>query len=543
MGTYRFLLACLFLVAIATAQQTTSDTFKIEGVVVNSVTGKPVARALVQLNSDSAVLTGPEGVFSFDHVQGGSAHVTASKPGFFPPGSNMRVGPTVSEATAGPDSGKVVLKLAPEAVIHGHVTGRDQEPLEGIQVQILTQVFIDGRRQIVNNGNTQTDEDGNYRVANMPAGRYFVQVNALNASRRILGGRIAKTEEAYQPLYYPGTPDFDSAMAAELSAGQHLEASFSMIPVPALRVAGAVIASAEFRQVNPPVIVDANGQALYLTDRWDASSRTFEFHLPSGSFTARIVGRDQQDHPVFSEQTIAVSRSVTGLRLVLRPGVDIPVIIQTQFSKPRQSCSVSFTQPNGEVQQTDCSDMPAAHVELIGLEGTHGHFSTDYGPQQQNPANYGIRNVSPGKYMVRVRPSFSGYIQSARCGNVDVMREPLVIPAEASIGPIQVVVRDDAATLKVALRAEKPLEQGLVLLVPESGLFPETRVVGQGRGLEFQYGALAPGVYKVFAFDAASGIDYNNPEVLAKYASSAASVRVEPNDNASVAVDVIRTGD
>ncbi|HSM84806.1 MAG TPA: hypothetical protein VLT16_01585, partial [Candidatus Limnocylindrales bacterium] len=54
---------------------------------------------------------------------------------------------------------------------------------------------------------------------------------------------------------------------------------------------------------------------------------------------------------------------------------------------------------------------------------------------------------------------------------------------------------------------------------------------------------LAPGEYKVFAFDSIDGLDYTNPEAIAPYASSAAHVTVSANGNTSVTVDLVHTGD
>jgi hypothetical protein len=55
--------------------------------------------------------------------------------------------------------------------------------------------------------------------------------------------------------------------------------------------------------------------------------------------------------------------------------------------------------------------------------------------------------------------------------------------------------------------------------------------------------AIAPGNYNVFAFDSQDGLDYANPEFLAKYASKAAPVTVTANGNASVVVEVIHVED
>ncbi|HLW51475.1 MAG TPA: carboxypeptidase-like regulatory domain-containing protein [Candidatus Angelobacter sp.] len=543
MGTYRLLLLFLAASALASAQPNATDTFKLEGTVVNSVTGRPVARTLVQFG-DRAALTGPEGEFSFDHVPPASTTITVYKPGYFAPGIKTQHSPGSVPATVGPGADKTIVKLVPEAVISGRVTGRDEEPLEGVQVQVMATYAADGARQLFSQAAAQTDEDGYYRIAGLFEGRYFLQMRTLNAARRILGARSGKAEDTYPPsLYYPASTDYASAAPVTLSAGQHLEASFALTPVPAYRVAGTVISSGEWKQVNPPLIVDATGQMLMSVDRFDRGSNAFEFRkVPAGSYILRGSGRDQQDRTVFSQQNITVSQPLNGVRVVLHPGVDVPVVVRTQFNNPRPRCSATISMGGSEAKQVDCSELPAARVELISLDSIIMHYST---PATSSPdtANYGVHGVPPGKYMARAWPNFGGYVQSIRCGSQDLLREPLVIPESGSVGVIEVTLRDDSANLDVSVRSGKPLEQELVILVPDDGLFPEPQVVSQGRGAEFHYASLAPGVYKVFAFDSAAGIDYKDPKVLAQYASAAARIRIAANDNASVAVDVIRTGE
>ena len=82
----------------------------------------------------------------------------------------------------GPDTGKLILKLVPEAVIFGRVTGQDEEPLEAAVVQVLSLMSVEGRQQLFSFGEVRTDEDGNFRVAGLHPGRYCVAVNECEES-------------------------------------------------------------------------------------------------------------------------------------------------------------------------------------------------------------------------------------------------------------------------------------------------------------------------------------------------------------------------
>src|SRR5262249_25362570 len=284
---------------------------------------------------------------------------------------------------------------------------------------------------------------GNYRIAGLAAGRYFIALRSNYSERRILGARSSKSNETYAPIYYPAGSNLASASALDLDSGQHLEASFNLAPVAGVRVAGSIASTGEWKQITPPVIIDSTGQPLFTVDKWESGSGSFEFHaVPPGSFTLHASARDMLDHTVVSEQAIVVTRPIEGLKITLRPGIEIPIDVQAEFTKPRQTCSMTLSLPGGGSRHSDCTDLPMAWVELIGMDSNRQRYSTDYS-QQTGPSGYTLHSISPGKYMVRARASFGGYVQSVRCGNQDLLREPLVVPESGSVGGIQVTVRDD----------------------------------------------------------------------------------------------------
>lgn len=545
MRCYQLPALILYLLSSCAAQQAVSSTYTVAGTAINEVTGTPLPRVLVQLSGGGAMLTGSQGEFSFPSVSGGRTQITISKPGFFVPGATQKGWSPPINIDVGPDSGKLLFKLRPEAAISGTVVGRDDDPLEGAVIQVFHYVYANGTRELSPATETaRTDEDGNFRLASLPPGRYYVAVKAGNVTRRILGALTVKSNEAYPSiLYYPGTQDFEAATPLDLVAGQHKDVQLSLALGPAFKIAGTVTAPGEWKQLNPPAIMDQSDQVLFMADQFDQQTGQFEFRaVPPGKYKVRLMGIDGEGQFVSSRRRLTISRAAADLKLVLNPGVDIPVVVRKEFSKMRLPSSCSFTGPNGEIQQSDCSDYPAARVDLVSSDLLPLRFSSDSGPAKDSHS-FALHHVAAGRYVVSAMAMFGGYVQSVRSGEVDLLHDELVVPESGSVSPVEVVVRDDGGTLRIHVQTPAPGQSGTVLLMADDVLREPVLVGNAGSNADLQTGPLAPGAYKVFAFDAVDGLDYKNPETLAKYASHASNVTVAANGTASVSVDLIRTAE
>jgi hypothetical protein len=133
-------------------------------------------------------------------------------------------------------------------------------------------------------------------------------------------------------------------------------------------------------------------------------------------------------------------------------------------------------------------------------------------------------------------------VQSVRWGAQDLMQEGLTVAEGGSVMPIEVVVRDDLATLKVVVRASQP-GQPAAMVILRDGVLPSASYPLTSTASENSFMGVPPGTYKVFAFDSLNGIDIADPEVMAKYASQAVTVTLGAKENGSVAVNVIHAGD
>ncbi len=530
MGLVRSILICVSLALLSSAQQPSSPTYRVTGTVIDSSTGNPLPRALVKL-PQQAVLSGAEGKFSFDQIPAGEEAITVTKPGYLNPGPNLMRWPELIRI--GPETNNVVLKLLPEAVVFGQVMGNDGDPLEGAGVDAFTFISREGHRTRIDGGTARTDEDGNFRIARLPAGDYYITVKPQKVSEKFAKGEKPGSELSYPSfIYYPDATDFSEAMPVALKPSQHLEVRFSLKLQPAFEVSGRVIGNGRWKQINEPSIVEHSGQPLFAADKFDPTTGEFRFHaVPAGTYQIQVYGIDMRDHPSRSIQKVVITGAATNLDIVLRQGVDIPVVVRTKFSRLQRFDLCGSGATVGKNQESECANYPLARVGLRADE--------DFQSFGEDDKSQTVLGVLPGTYRVTAGTYFGGsYVESLRSGGVDLFREDLVIPENGSTAPIEVVLRDDPATLKVQIRAEKEVQQAAIVIVPNGEVRNAERRTAWG-SMTIEIGGLAPGNYQVFAFDSIEDLNYAEPGVLAKYSAKAGRIALAPNGNSSITVDLI----
>jgi hypothetical protein len=83
-------------------------------------------------------------------------------------------------------------------------------------------------------------------------------------------------------------------------------------------------------------------------------------------------------------------------------------------------------------------------------------------------------------------------------------------------------------------------EKGVVVLVPERGSAAQAKVSSAAQAGEFRFEHLAPGDYRLLAFDRVNDLEYRDPEVLNAYLSRGVHVSVQANGQSSTNVELIR---
>jgi len=503
--------------------------YTLAGTVVNATTGEPVSRALVQIFSGSqqATLTDAGGRFEFTNLPPGPTGLSARKPGFLSPEEIDPQSQPAPAVTVGPGAAAVILKLVPLGVISGHVQKSDGDPIRNLSVQVLYFHIGEGRKQWDLINTSLTNEDGEFRFANLKPGRYYIAAGPSSHAAWLGSPGSRAREGGYRLVFYPGVTDLAASTPIDISPGQQAQADLSLTPEPIYRVAGTVTGlSAE--QTWAQVQISPRGLNLGSMPLNQNPDGSFETKLPAGSY---MVGATvyTAERPAQAELPIDVHSDLTGLNLIISEGPNLPVEVAVEATRP--------------VAVRQGRNMALSRVNLMLRPQPLKPGRPDYGFSVGNDkqAEHSIRAVESGTYSLEFVPANPElYVDSAQCGGADLLRENLVI-GPGTTTPIRIVLRDDGGRLTGSVVSGGRGAHGTVLIIPDRA--PRQVVtVPAGPGGQFQSGKLAPGEYTLLAFDRIAGIEYTNAEVLQPFLSYATHASVTANGETRVSVNVIQAG-
>jgi hypothetical protein len=504
--------------------------YSISGTVVNAVTGEPIRRALVQIyaGADRSVLTEANGQFEFDDLPPGQTSINVRKPGYFDERQLRASSDELSMLAIGPDARPFLLKLVPEGVIYGRVQNLNGEPIESLPVNLITSRIVDGRKQWEHTSIENTNDDGEFRIANLRPGVYYLEIGPELPSRDLDPSK--RTANAYPALFYPGTADLTSATPLEVGPGQQLNADFSVRPVPFFKVSGVIDGLDPARGVNLQ-FQDRLANDFSTGERFDPATGQFQTAAPAGSYTLIATSWGAGGEAWTAQIPLDITSDVSGIRMALGPDNPIPVQVRTEPTQSSNRSAGAGSVPVPMIRFTDTSHL-VAQSYAAGPEG-----------DPKKPV-FVLRNLRPGKYSVEVNTNGSWYVAAAQCGETDLLSNDLIVMAGIQTPPIEIVLRDDGATLAVQLNTgsgpttARPTRATVVLRADHGSFVRAENISVDGGTIELQN--LPPGGYNLFAFNNTKELEYRNLDVLERYISSATHVILQPNEQHKADVELIK---
>ena len=137
----------------------------------------------------------------------------------------------------------LVFKLARTAVISGHVSDEDGEPVPQAEVMTYRASKKPGNEER-NDDQVTTNDLGEFRVFDLSPGRYYIAINyRREGPHRMSTAPESKPEPGYLPSYYPNTTDTSKAEAISVGPGDEIRGVAFLRPSHMVTVSGRVISA------------------------------------------------------------------------------------------------------------------------------------------------------------------------------------------------------------------------------------------------------------------------------------------------------------
>ena len=535
-------MACaLGLAVTCCAGQEPAATYPVRGVVQNSITHQPIARALVDADGNgNSVLTDGEGRFELDLPEGEVA-ITVRRPGY-------RQGMESRHAVkVGADIAALSFSLTPVASIAGHVTLSGGDEPEGLRFFIYRKRDVEGHLRWMQEGMATTDSGGDIRFPELDAPASYVLCSdpSSNDTRAVTYG--------YPSTCFPGGADFASAASAPLtlSPGQQAEVEIALTRQRFYRVSITTSnlhrgqgASIEIHNQGGPQSASAMQRSMQPGD--------VEAELPNGSYyaEAHLWGRPSS----YGRVDFKVSDGpVTGLTLNPLPLQPLMVEVRKDFT----ASNSNGNEPHiGIVSGSMNVDNPGVNLSLIPADNLSGN---PIGGSLQRPEGstnsdlYEMDEITPGRYWVRADAFFQSYISSITSGDTDLAREPMTIGPGSSGAPIEITLRNDAGEIEGTVNSEAnggaatgassgEVKLVFVYAIPQFAYTGRIMPMPAGSIGNFELPNLAPGTYSVIAFDRNIEINMDDTDGLARISAQGQTVTVEAGGTAQVQLNSIHSG-
>src|SRR5262245_33656 len=269
-----YLAAALALQAQTQPVPQDPEKARLEGIVLNSATGEPLRKTRLTWRMNVAavkdegtpqspqstytVTSDATGRFEFANVDPGDYQLTVNHDGF----AQVRLGNLGNGRKSEPillsRAGRKTdfrIKMVPYGAIAGVLLDEDGDPIRNLHVSAMRYRYTTNGRELREEKGAESNDLGEYRIFDLPAGRYMIKVNPRQF--RFDGGI---DEKSYGSVFYPGVTQASSAIAQDVAPGQQLRGltlNLRKIHVPTIR--GKVIAPEGATNISAGILVATEG--------------------------------------------------------------------------------------------------------------------------------------------------------------------------------------------------------------------------------------------------------------------------------------------
>jgi protocatechuate 3,4-dioxygenase beta subunit len=547
----------------------------LAGAAANAAASNPLMLAEIAEGASvpqARATTDGDGRFVFRNLVPGQYTVRAQREGHFSAAPGVRGEPlsmvtssvTLSAGNAAPE---VQLTLVRGATISGRVRDANGRPAPDLSVTTHQIEYIDGRVMLRATSARATDDRGEYRIYWLSPGEYYVAVSPPPSAT------------ATFRTYYPGVTDFKSALPLLVPDGADVVGiDINLRPAPAFRITGRVVSSLptnSTRSMSTAFYLLPRDTGIPITPTFPAfsnySTAPGEFEIRGvlpGSYDLVATVPDGSGRLIPGKVRVEVgNRDVEGVALEIRPGVEVKAQVfldgkQIPISPPPAvdipgPIQLPNPQGGGVLPLPPPPSRPPAGASLIPA-GTWARVllrSKEIYPQVfESAASRSMTSDSAGAWLWSGVPEgaytvqsggapANSYLADVREGGASVYDSGFIVGDRGPI-VIDVVFTSGAKSIRGTVHdaAGKPVASATVVLVPpierrrNTMLYRTTRTNLSG---EFSLSNLAPGDYKLFAWESIPNTAYMHAAFLEKHESRGLSVTLGAGGESTFDLTVI----
>lgn len=503
------------------------QTFKIAGTIVNAITGAPLSQARVSIAEPSdrskpvSLITSEDGHFEFSSLKPAKYSLQGAKRGFLSAAYEQHEQYSTAIVT-GPEfaTENLVLRLTPMALMTGHVTDEFGDPVRDATVILYFENRAGGMTRIIRFQTSHSDDRGFYDFSQLRPGKYFVSAGAKPwyavHPATVLDPAFAPPSQvssaldvAYPATYFGGATDADAATPIEVKGGDRPEIDIRLNPVPALHVLYRV-----------PLGGDGPSSS-------GAQMPLLEKHVFDSLGFTLADGMNNLAPGVFEMTGIPAGRYMVRMRN--SDSGQLQLSSEVDLSQSSQDLSESRGEPLGALKVTIKmpGDEPFPKQYAVGLQNSRRQL---WAFKLGDPTGQlSFEDVPPGKYAILINSQAKAFSVSHTTSSAgDSWGHDVTIVAGATADVTAFLSSGVVRIEGVVQKKEKKVAGVMVALVPSDSvahidLFRRDQSDFDGT---FALQGVIPGAYTIVAIEDAWGLDWLQPNALARYVQHGQNISI-----------------
>lgn len=453
---------------------------------------------------------------------------------------------------------QITLNMVQGSTISGRIYDSNRRPSIAAEVGAYRVSYRNGQRVLSEVGTAaQTNDRGEYRLFWLPPGEYYIRIGATIASAR--SAPVRRGGIYSDATYYPGTSDPKSAMTITIREGSdRTGVDIGLTSVTGVTVSGTIIntipggRSGRSGQTNRSVgsisLVPRNTPFFEMLPFIGGAVRAvgggnppndsevgFEIHgVPPGTYDF---------YPLFNDGSSAAngganyytartpievgSVDVTGIQSVIKPGATLKGRVTVTGSSPT----------SGRGQSAQPINLANMRIQLQPKDNipTLAKLSSNRPAALDADGTFTMANLVDAPYFISgVTPlPVDAYVADIRQDSHSVFDSGILTIGKDAETSMELVVSRGGGTIqgKVEDSKHNPVRGTRLTLIPDSPrrsnllLYKSTASSATGT---FTLNGLAPGSYKLFAWEHYPGGAELDPEFIRDYDTLGVSINVTP---------------